>query len=203
MACSGLCLNCQLNMTGNEQPLCWIAWSVRAGHHWWALWLERFFARDKIWSPQVEHCRSAKDLKGSRPAILSENSSRRTRLKSSLGWRSARPAALIMMACLYRLISCEFEAHKNSVTVGRYESQCNFWHPTFCLSCLFFFRSATMTNSDKSFHLEWRDNSSKPTLKRVSLPSAINPLFEEIHRDKKLLDIICDLVSHVLYPISK
>ena len=40
-------------------------------------------------------------------------------------------------------------------------------------------------------------------LKRVSLPSAINPLFEEIHRDKKLLDIVCDLVSHPLYPISK
>ncbi|CAH3123324.1 unnamed protein product [Pocillopora meandrina] len=56
-------------------------------------------------------------------------------------------------------------------------------------------RSATMTNSDKSFHLEWRDNSSKPTLKRVSLPSAINPLFEKIHRDKKLLDIICDLIG--------
>ena len=52
-----------------------------------------------------------------------------------------------------------------------------------------------MTNSDGNFKLEWKDNSSKPVLKRVLLPSMINPLFEEIHHDNKLLDIVCDLVS--------
>ncbi|XP_078358683.1 putative alpha-ketoglutarate-dependent hypophosphite dioxygenase isoform X2 [Oculina patagonica] len=52
-----------------------------------------------------------------------------------------------------------------------------------------------MTKCDGNFDLEWEDNSSKPRLKRVHLPSTIHPLFEEIHHDKKLLDIICDLIG--------
>lgn len=52
-----------------------------------------------------------------------------------------------------------------------------------------------MTKSDENLKLEWKDNSSKPFLKRVKLPSMIHPLFDEIHHDEKLLDIVCDLVS--------
>ena len=52
-----------------------------------------------------------------------------------------------------------------------------------------------MTESDGNYNLEWKDNSSKPVLKRVNLPSVVHPIFEDIHHDKKLLDIVSDLVS--------
>ena len=55
-----------------------------------------------------------------------------------------------------------------------------------------------MTKSEGNFDLEWEDTSSKSRLKRVNLPSMIHPLFEEIHHDKKLLDIVCDLVSYCI-----
>lgn len=51
-----------------------------------------------------------------------------------------------------------------------------------------------MTKSDSNFNLEWDDTSSKLGLKRVRLPSMFHPLFDEIHHDKKLLDMVCDLV---------
>ena len=54
-----------------------------------------------------------------------------------------------------------------------------------------------MTKSDGIFDLEWEDTSSKTRLKHVHLPSTIHPLFNDIHHDAKLLDIICDLVSCV------
>ena len=53
-----------------------------------------------------------------------------------------------------------------------------------------------MTESDGNYNLEWKDGSSKPVLKRVKLPSMVHPVFEEIHYDAKLLDIVCDLVSY-------
>ena len=56
-----------------------------------------------------------------------------------------------------------------------------------------------MTESDGNFNVEWKDTSSKPVLKRVRLPSMIHPVFEEIHHDTKLLDIISDLVSYRLF----
>ena len=53
-----------------------------------------------------------------------------------------------------------------------------------------------MTKSDRNFNLEWDDTSSKLVLKRVRLPSMLHqPLFNEINRDKKLLDIVCELVN--------
>ena len=55
-----------------------------------------------------------------------------------------------------------------------------------------------MTESDGNYNLEWEGTSSKPVLKRVNLPSMVHPVFEEIHHDTKLLDIVCDLVSYCL-----
>lgn len=59
----------------------------------------------------------------------------------------------------------------------------------------FVLRAATMTESDGNYNLEWKDNSSKPVLKRVNLPSVVHPVFEDIHHDKKLLDIVSDLIG--------
>ena len=55
-----------------------------------------------------------------------------------------------------------------------------------------------MTESDENYNLEWENTSSKPVLKRVNLPSMVHPVFEQIHHDTKLLDIVCDLVSYCL-----
>ena len=56
-----------------------------------------------------------------------------------------------------------------------------------------------MTESDGNFNLEWKDTSSKPVLKRVNLPSVVHPVLEEIHHDKKLLDIVSDLVRFCVF----
>ena len=58
-----------------------------------------------------------------------------------------------------------------------------------------FTRSSSMTKSDRNFNLEWDDTLSKLVLKRVRLPSMLQPLFDEINRDKKLLDMVCELVN--------
>ena len=52
-----------------------------------------------------------------------------------------------------------------------------------------------MTKSDRNCNLEWDDTLSKLVLKRVRLPSMLQPLFDEINRDKKLLDMVCELVN--------
>ena len=56
-----------------------------------------------------------------------------------------------------------------------------------------------MSKSDGNFKLEWDGKSSKPFLTRVNLPSKIHPVFREIHHHDKLLDIVSDLVTYIIF----
>lgn len=51
-----------------------------------------------------------------------------------------------------------------------------------------------MTKSDRNVNLEWDDTLSKLVLKRIRLPSMFHPLLHLIHHEKKLLDMVCELV---------